>query len=205
MGGEGLRETTDNGEEEMKRMNFLKKSILLVTSYSLLVTIMGCGYTTRSMISNKFHTIYITPFVNKIDITKETDAGYKYRIYRPMLETDITKRVTNKYLFDGNLRPVKTESADLILKGELVEFRRDPLRYTDNDEVEEYRINIVVNLSLWDKKENQLVWQENNFTGDYTYFTSFTTSGTPKSEDVAVNEALDDLARRIVERTVEQW
>ena len=205
MGGEGLRETTDNGEEEMKRMNLLKKSILLVTSYSLLVTIMGCGYTTRSMISNKFKTIYITPFVNKIDITKETDAGYKYRIYRPMLETDITKKVTNKYLFDGNLRPVKTESADLILKGELVEFRRDPLRYTDNDEVEEYRINILVNLSLWDKKENQLVWQENNFTGDYTYFTNFTTSGTPKSEDVAVNEALDDLARRIVERTVEQW
>jgi hypothetical protein len=205
MGGEGLRETTDNGEEEMKRMNLLKKSILLVTSYSLLVTIMGCGYTTRSMISNKFKTIYITPFVNKIDITKETDAGYKYRIYRPMLETDITKKVTNKYLFDGNLRPVKTESADLILKGELVEFRRDPLRYTDNDEVEEYRINILVNISLWDRKENKLVWQENNFTGDYTYFTSFTTSGTWKTEDVAVNDALDDLARRIVERTVEQW
>ena len=205
MGGESIRETADNGEEEMKKMSLLKKSILLVTSYSLLVTIIGCGYTTRSMISDKFKTIYIVPFVNKIDITKETDAGYKYRIYRPMLETDITKKVTNKYLFDGNLRPVKTESADLILKGELVEFRRDPLRYTDNDEVEEYRINILVNISLWDRKENKLVWQENNFTGDYTYFTSFTTSGTPKSEDVAVNEALDDLARRIVERTVEQW
>ena len=204
MGSNGLRKTADIGEGEMKRMS-LQKSILLVTSYSLLVTIIGCGYTTRSMISSKFHTIYITPFVNKVDITRETDAAYKYRIYRPMLETDITKKDTNKYLFDGNLRPVKTESADLILKGELVEFRRDPLRYTDNDEVEEYRINIVVNISLWDKKEDKLVWQENNFTGDFTYFTSFTTSGTPKSEDVAVNDALDDLARRIVERTVEQW
>ncbi len=205
MGGKGVREATDTGEEEMKRMSLLKKSILLVTSYSLLVTIMGCGYTTRSMISDKFKTIYIVPFVNKIDITKETDAGYKYKIYRPMLETDITKAVTNKYLFDGNLRPAKSGSADLILKGELVEFRRDPLRYTDNNEVEEYRINIIVNLSLWDTKENKLVWEENGFTGDFTYFTSFTTSGTPKSEDVAVNDAINDLARRIVERTVEQW
>ncbi|MDP3732749.1 MAG: LPS assembly lipoprotein LptE [Candidatus Omnitrophota bacterium] len=192
------------------RLHRLRKQItqiiLLSTLYSLLSTfLVGCGYTTRSIISNKFHTIYITPFVNKVDITRETDAAYKYRIYRPMLETDITKKVTNKYLFDGNLRPVKTDSADLLLKGELVEFRRDPLRYTDNDEVEEYRINIVVNISLWDKKENVLVWQENNFTGGFTYFTSFTTSGTPKSEDVAVNDALDDLARRIVERTVEQW
>ncbi len=205
MGGKGVREATDTGEEEMKKMSLLKKSILLVTSYSLLVTITGCGYTTRSMISDKFKTIYIVPFVNKIDITKETDAGYKYKIYRPMLETDITKAVTNKYLFDGNLRPAKSGSADLILKGELVEFRRDPLRYTDNNEVEEYRINIIVNLSLWDTKENKLVWEENGFTGDFTYFTSFTTSGTPKSEDVAVNDAINDLARRIVERTVEQW
>src|SRR3990167_5727850 len=100
MGSNGLRKTTDIGEEEMKRMS-LQKSILLVTSYSLLVTIIGCGYTTRSMISSKFHTIYITPFVNKVDITRETDAANKYRIYRPMLETDITKKVTNKYLFDG--------------------------------------------------------------------------------------------------------
>ncbi len=212
MGTEGFREAADNGEEKMKNRlsqiayrKSLKQILLLLAICYMPYAIWGCGYTTRSMISNKFHTIYITPFVNKIDITKETDTGYKYRIYRPMLETDITKKVTNKYLFDGNLRPVKTETADLILKGELVEFRRDPLRYTNNDEVEEYRINILVNLSLWDKKENKLVWQENNFTGDYTYFTSFTTSGTPKSEDVAVNEALDDLARRIVERTVEQW
>lgn len=212
MGGESIRETTDIGEEKMKNRlsqiayrKSLKQILLLLAICYMPYAIWGCGYTTRSMISSQFRTIYITPFVNKVDITRETDAAYKYRIYRPMLETDITKKVTNKYLFDGNLRPVKTESADLILKGELVEFRRDPLRYTDNNEVEEYRVNIVVNISLWDRKENKLVWQENNFTGDFTYFTSFTTSGTPKSEDVAVNDALDDLARRIVERTVEQW
>jgi len=205
MGGEGLREDAGIGEEEMKRIILQKKLSLFAICYLLFATLTGCGYTTRSMISDKFKTIYVTPFVNKIDITKETDAGYKYRIYKPMLETDVTKAVTNKYLFDGNLRPTKTGSADLILKGELVEFRRDPLRYTDNDEVEEYRINIRVNLSLWDTKENKLVWEENGFTGDFTYFTSFTRSGTPKSEDVAVNDAINDLARRIVERTVEEW
>lgn len=184
---------------------FLGQIVFMVTGCFLFLTIPGCGYTTRSSISYRFRTIYITPFVNKIDITKETDVGYKYKLYRPMLETDVTKKVANKFLFDGNLRPVKEGSADLVLKGELVEFRRDPLRYTDNDEVEEYRIIIRVNLNLWDTKENQLVWQENNFSGDFSYFTSFTSSGTPKSEDVAVNDAIDDLARRIVERTVEQW
>jgi len=173
---------------------------LQLVACSLLLS--ACGYTTRSMIRDKFRTIHIKPFVNKIDITRETDTATRYKVYKPMLETDITKSVINKFLFDGNVRPVAEDSADLILKGELVEFRRDPLRYTDNDDVEEYRINLVVNLSLWDKKENKLVWEEKNFTGDATYFVS---GSQAKSEDVAINDAISDLSRRIVERVVEQW
>jgi len=164
--------------------------------------ISGCGYTTRSMISTEFRTIYVRPFVNKIDITTETDTASKYKIYKPLLETDITKSVINKFLFDGNLRLVKTESADLVLKGELVGFHRDPLRYTESDEVEEYRLNLVVNISLWNNKKNKIIWEENNFTGNATYFT---TGQAAKSEETAINDAINDLARRIVEHTVEQW
>jgi len=201
MGGKGNGEIRNNGEKE----KMTRKIFLLVASYWLATSLTGCGYTTRSMISDKFRTIYVVPFVNKIDITQEGYTGSKYRVYKPRLETDVTKAVSNKFLFDGNLRPTREELADLILKGEVVDFRRDPLRYTDSDEVEEYRINIVVNLSLWDRKENKLVWQENSFTGDYTYFTSYATVGTPKTDDQAVVEAINDLARRVVERTVEQW
>jgi len=200
MGSKGLGEITGIGEEKMiKVARYLFVSSVI---FFVILALAGCGYTTRSMIENKFKTIYIAPFDNKVDISREAYSADKYRIYRPMLETDITKNVINKFLWDGNLRPASEESADLVLKGELVEFRRDPLRYDDNDEVAEYRINLVVNVSLWDKKENKLVWEESNFTGDTTYFTTGTQA---KSEDVAMNDALKDLARRIVERTVEQW
>lgn len=178
-----------------------------IIGWLLVIGLAGCGYTTRSMISEKFKTIYIAPFVNKIDITAEADAASKYKVYKPMLETDITRAVVSKFLFDGNLRPVKSESADLTLKGEVMEFRRDPLRYTDSDEVEEYRINLVVNITLWDNKENKLVWEEKNFTGDFTYFTAYSTmqAVTKKTDDQAVPDAIADLARRIVERAVEEW
>lgn len=175
------------------------KFFLIVCSLSLFA---ACGYTTHSIIRDKFRTIHIKPFVNKIDITRETDTATRYKVYKPMLETDITKSVINKFLFDGNVKPVAEDSADLLLKGELVEFRRDSLRYTNNNEVEEYRINLVVNLSLWDRKENKLLWEEKNFTGDATYFVS---GPQAKSEDSAINDALSDLSRRIVERVVEQW
>jgi len=173
---------------------------LLLVACSLWLA--GCGYTTRSMIADKFHTIYVAQFANKIDITKETDTAHRYKVNRPTLETDITKSVINGYLFDGNLRSAREESADLVLKGELVEFRRDALRYTDDDEVEEYRLNLLVNISLWDKRENKLIWEEKNFTADTTYFTM---GSSEKSEDAAINDAIKDLSRRIIERTVEQW
>jgi len=168
----------------------------------------GCGYTTRSMLYGNYKTIYIAPFLNKVDITQETFSANKYRIYRPMLETDITKKVINRYLFDGNLKPAKEAAADLVLKGELIEYRKDPLSYTsDTENVTEYRINIYVNLSLWDPKENKMLWQENNFNGNYSYFTAdnANSASIKVPEATAVNNAIEDLARRIVERTVEQW
>lgn len=168
----------------------------------LIWSLAGCGYTTRSLISEKYKTIHIVPFVNKIDLTLDSNSNNKYRVYRPMLETEVTRVVINRLLYDGNVKPVAQDLADLVLKGELVEFRRDALRYTDSDEVEEYRINIVVNMSLWDKKNDKLVWEENNFTGYDSYFVF---GAQAKSEDRAVQDALNDLARRIVERVVEQW
>lgn len=179
--------------------------IFLTLIFAFLITTLslsGCGYTTRSAIGNKYQTIYVTPFENKIDLTRESDAENKYRIYRPMIESEITRYVNDKYFFDGNLRPVKEGLASLILKGEVMEFRKDPLRYDNNDDVSEYRINLLVNISLWDREENRLIWEEKNFTGDTTYFTS---GPQAKSEGAAVTDALNDLSRRIVERTVEQW
>ncbi|MFA4888034.1 MAG: LptE family protein [Candidatus Omnitrophota bacterium] len=183
-----------------QRLRALNRQITQALSLALILA--GCGYTTRSMISDKFHTIYIRPFKNKIDFTNEVYTANKYRLNRPMLDTDITKAVSNKYLFDGNLKPSQEATADLTLKGELMDFRKDPVRYDDNNEVREYRINLVVNISLWDNKLNKLVWEENGFTGQATYFTS---GPQAKSEAACINDALVDLARRVVERTVEQW
>ena len=177
-------------------------SVLMVSCCLSGALLSGCGYTTRSMVGSKYKTIYVSPFMNKVNITREGDAENKYRIYRPMIETDITRSVDSRYLFDGNLRPVEEANADLILKGEVVDFRKDPLRYDNSNNVAEYRINLVVNISLWDKAENKLIWEENSFTGDITYFP---TGAQSKSEDQAVSEALADLSRRIVERTVEDW
>jgi hypothetical protein len=179
----------------------LQKIFLLIFA----LTFSGCGYTSRSMISDKYRTIYVPPFSNSIDITMQGDAGNKYQLYRPNMESEVTRAVSNRYLFDGNLKPVKEETATLTLRGELAQFRKDPLRYADNsDDVTEYRVNIVVNLQMWDNTgpEKQLLWEEKGFTGETSYFV---TGPNAISEEQAINNSITDLARRIVERTVDQW
>jgi len=184
----------------MKNMS-LKIAVFVFMIFALSF-LSGCGYTTRSMISDEYKTIRVEQFINKIDITTDSLAASKYRIYRPMLESSLTKAVIDRYLFDGTLKPVTAENADLILKAELVEFERAPLKYTSDDEVQEYRINLTVNISLRDANTDKLIWEEKGFTGDTTYYT---TGPLAKSEDEAVDLAIRDLSRRIVERSVEYW
>ncbi len=177
------------------------KNFILILIVSLVVG--GCGYTTRSMMDPSIKTIYVKPFENKIEFGSLDNVYSKLKTYYPHLETDITNAVVDRFLFDGNLKIVKQEDADVILKGELVDYRRDVLRYTEDEEnVEEYRLNIVVNISLWNTKENKLLWQENNFTGETTYFIS---GSKAKSEAAAIKDGITDLATRIVERAIENW
>jgi hypothetical protein len=118
------------------------------------------------------------------------------------MEVDLTKEVVRQYQFTGLLRPSTVDRADTRLEGALVAFRRDPLRYDAAQQVEEWRLNIVVDLKFHDQKSRKLLWEVAGFTGDTTYFAL---GPNAESEDRALDRAITDLARRIVERTVEDW
>lgn len=162
----------------------------------------GCGYSTRAALPSHLKTIYIKPFVNKIDFTALPTNTQEFPVYRPQMEVTITNAVISRYQFTGLLRPASAEKADCRVEGELVAFRRDALRYDASQQVEEWRLNIVVNVRFIDQTTNTLMWQEDGFTGDTTYFTLGTNA---ESESTALDRAITDLARRIVERTVEDW
>jgi len=158
----------------------------------------GCGYTTGSNLPSHLRTVYVENFRNKIDYTTETGRN----IYFPLLEVKARDAVINRYQFDGNLKITKEENADLILKGVLKQYDRSALRFTDNDDVEEYRVYVVVDLEMWDMTTGGLYWEEKGFTGEATYFAE---GPLVTTEESAVDEAIVDLARRIVERTIEFW
>lgn len=176
--------------------------MFFVFCFLLSAAISGCGYTTGSLLPADIKTIHIKTFTNKIDITREVSETSRYRTYAPLLEVNITKEVIDRFIYDGNLKVVDEVNADLMLTGELIDYNRQVLRYDVSDEAEEYRLSLAVSLKLRDRRSDEIMWEEQNFIGDAAYFTS---GSLAKSEDTALDEAIADLARRIVERTVEGW
>jgi outer membrane lipopolysaccharide assembly protein LptE/RlpB len=178
-----------------------KRYVVMMLAF-LTIFLMGCGYTARSLLPSDYKSVYVDSFANKIKITAEQSNVRMYRGYRPGLEADITSAIIDKFLLDGNLKVADRSSASLILKGELVDFRKEPLRYDANDNIEEYRLILTVNMELDEVKTGKVVWKERSFSGETTYRTG---GSLAKSESSALADATQDLARRVVERTVEGW
>jgi len=112
----------------------MKSTVTKFLVSCLLVT--GCGYTTRPGLASHLKTVYIKPFTNKIDLTQLTTDYERFPIYRPGMEVTVTNSVIDRFQFTGLLRPTRSEKADSRLEGELVEFRRDALRFNASQQVE---------------------------------------------------------------------
>ncbi len=175
-------------------MNRLRLFIVL----GLTGILCGCGYTFKSTLPAGLKTIYVDTFENRIDFTTEA----RRNLYLPLLESDVRRAITDRFLFDGNLKLADEGNADLIMTGKLLNYRRVGLRFSSSDDVEEYRVYITVSLALTRNGDEEPMWEEPSFVGEATYFVS---GPRATSEDSAVAEAVEDLARRIVERTVEDW
>ena len=162
----------------------------------------GCGYTARPGVASHLKTVYVKPFANKVDLTQNVSSEQRFPLYRHGMEIELTNAVIDRFQFTGLLRPAPPDRANARLEGELVEFRRDALRYNASEQVEEWRLSLVVNLRFIDQVSRETVWEEERFTGDTTYFAL---GPNTESEPQALNRAVTDLARRIVERSVDNW
>ncbi len=175
---------------------------IIALSLIFALGISGCGYTSSSLLPVNLKTIYVDNFKNSINITAEQNDLRMYRGYRPGMETEITKAVIDRFVFDGNLKMSPEGKADLVLKSELIDYKRDSLRYDANNNVEEYRIKLIINMQLEDTKKGVTLWTEKGFAGETTYRIS---GSGAKTESQALRDAEIDLASRIVERTIEAW
>lgn len=171
----------------------LKLTVALL-AFTLMIS--GCGYTQKAALPNDIQTIYVKTVTNRIPVAE-------IYAYHPGLEMSITKAIVRRLNKDGNLKVVSApEKADAVLEGELIRFQQEGLRFTSLEQVQEFRLYIVMNLKLLNGQTGEMIWHEPNFSGDAEYFVSDVRS---VGREEGTQRAVNRLAKNIVDRIVEDW
>jgi len=173
----------------MTRIKYWVSLVLLAFSVT------NCGYTQKTTLPQNIKTIYIDTVKNKVPIQE-------VYVYVPGLEMDITNAIIRRLQIDGNLKIVEKENADAILEADMIDFEQDGLRFTSLEEVEEFRLYIVLSLVLKDGKTGETIWEEPSFSGEEEYFVN---DFKDISRKAASERVVEDLARNVVDRIVEDW
>ena len=180
-------------------MGHMVTAVLLSLS---MLFVSGCGYTSSSLLPKELNSIHVDNFKNLIDPTREVSDSRMSYSYRPGMDTQVTRAIIDGFIFDRRLDIKPDNKAALVLSGGIIDFKQYPLSYNRGGDVEEFRIEILVNMTLTDKLNGKVLWTENNFSGqaDYTIVGPNATT-----ETQAIQKAVKDLAQRVVEITVENW
>lgn len=155
----------------------------------------GCGYTQRVVLPGGIQSVAVPTFKNAIPVEQ-------IYTYRPGLEMEITNAVIRRFNFDGNLKVVPRERADAVLEGAIIAYDQEPLRYRSNDRPTENRLHLVVDIKLTNLKTGQVIFHEPNFSGTTIYEVNDEQGA---RRITAATDAVQDLARNIVDRVVEDW
>ncbi len=155
----------------------------LVSLFALLLA--GCGvYSFSSSSLGGVKTVAVPTFENK---------SLEYGI-----QEDLTREIINRLIQDNTLKVVASADADAILRGEVVKYERNAYTYDKSDNVSEYKVNIYINFVM-ERKGGKSLAERSNVLGFGIY------SASTQTEDDGKQQAIEKLARDIVDELTKSW
>lgn len=149
----------------------------------------ACWYSTSSRTAKDIKSIAV-PFFN--NMTTEPD-----------LEINVTERIINYLIDDNTLKVLNEDNADAVLEGDIVEFTNTPFSFNVDLNADEYRVVLVVKVSLHNRKLNEPIWQDQRITGDAAYFLDAAEAGLTYED--ALEESIEEITEQILNLTVQDW
>ncbi len=157
----------------------------ILATFLLCAALLGCGvYSFSSSSLGGVKSVSVPEFENK-----SLQFG---------LQQDLTQKLIDRFIQDNTLKVVAAADADAILRGEVVRYERTAYTYDKSDNVSEYKVNIYVNFVL-ERKGGKILLERQNLLGWGVY------DAASETEDDGRLEALDKLARDIVDETTKSW
>ena len=203
----------------MKNLNFKIRNYAVVIGIVLASVGGGCGYqfsTTGEGFPKDVRTVFVAPFVNTT-----RDVG---------IDREITSALRSEFRRRGEIRLAdRLEDADAILTGVVRSLDTRVVSVNKNDEVLQYEVALVVDLSLRRRSPDELLWRTQGIRLVETYSGSrgavvttsskfqrgtLNASDVPQFIDIQLSETLEyrargqlveQFARKLYQRVVEMF
>lgn len=161
----------------------MKRVILALAA----VALTGCGYTTGSLVADRYHTIAVPVFDNT---TRRHD-----------LEYELTRAVVEEIQTRTSLRVVgPSDSPDLVLKGSLVDVDEDVLSHRDNQRIRESAYFLTAEVEFVDGRTGAPVIKKDRLTERESFVPDLGETVTTARETAG-----RALAEKIVHRLESAW
>jgi hypothetical protein len=162
----------------------LKKACIICVTSVAFCCMSGCGvYSFSGKMGSGIETVAVPVFDNQT-----VEFG---------IAEDISAGVIDRFVADNTLKVVARSRADAVLEGTVTQYDRAAYTYDENDQVQEYKVNISVDIRLI-KADGSVVWEENGLSSYGIYDAA-------ASEEEGQSKAIGKIAEDIVNRTVRDW
>ncbi|MCD4813600.1 hypothetical protein K8S19_07910 [bacterium] len=122
---------------------------------------------------------------------------------QPDLGNEITQQLNQDFLVDGRMDLTDAEQANAILHGTIVQYLLDPLLLDVHNTPQQYKMRIIIRISLKDTRAGKNLWTEDAFEESTTYYV-VNNLGIPPEDEITVRRRLvQQLTKRIVTKVIE--
>jgi len=160
----------------------MMRSLWLALIFPILI---GCG-------------VYTFNPRGKSDITAIAIERFDNQSAEYGLADRMTDLIIDAFIADGNMKIVSSDKADAVLIGSLVSYDRRPYTYDQNDQIQEYQVVMIFDITLKRPSDDSEIWKEKiNQTGLYDVL--------EETEEDAQNKAIGYLVESILNKTTRSW
>ncbi|MBI1847102.1 MAG: LptE family protein [Candidatus Rokubacteria bacterium] len=151
----------------------------------------GCGYSLRGNLPSHLKTIGIPLLANKTS--------------QPNVENFLTRALVEAFSTNGRLRVVRPEEADSLLEGEVTGYQIESIAFDPRANVRQYRLVVTLNLRFTDVREQKVLFARSGYQERADLRATGVVTETISLEESAARQAGTDIARAIVNFTLERF
>ncbi|MCD6505440.1 LptE family protein [Candidatus Poribacteria bacterium] len=169
--------------EPNKRNNLPIFGIIAFILLSL--TLLGCGYVTKSNYLPHIKSIYIMPVENQSPLFEDEEAL-----------TEALRREFRKKWGPGG---------DSTLKVTIKEFKVEPISFDVNNFPEQYRMTLVIDYTFEDNVKKRIIDSKQDYVESHDFYVVQGRGVEPETEEEAKAKLIEELARDLYNNLAEQW